>query len=108
MDTMRAARLHVPSRTLTVEDVPKPAPGPGQVRVKVEAAGVCLSDVHLIDGTLSPLYLEGETVTLGRLGRVRPGHRDHAGPPPRRHPLRPGVDHPGRGVDALGGDHRHR
>ncbi|MGW9381097.1 zinc-binding dehydrogenase [Streptomyces albidoflavus] len=65
MDTMRAARLHVPSRTLTVEDVPKPDPGPGQVRVKVEAAGVCLSDVHLIDGTLSPLYLDGETVTLG-------------------------------------------
>lgn len=30
MDTMRAARLHVPSRTLTVEDVPKPGPGPGR------------------------------------------------------------------------------
>ncbi|KOU49807.1 zinc-binding dehydrogenase [Streptomyces sp. WM6378] len=65
MDLMRAARLHIPSHALTIEDVPKPAPGAGQVLVKVEAAGVCLSDVHLIDGTLTPAYLPGDTVTLG-------------------------------------------
>ncbi|KOU24152.1 zinc-binding dehydrogenase [Streptomyces sp. WM6372] len=65
MELMRAARLHIPSRTLTVEEVPVPAPGPGQVLVKVEAAGVCLSDVHLIDGTLTPAHLAGDTVTLG-------------------------------------------
>lgn len=65
METMRAARLHVPSRTLGVEEVPRPEPGPGQVLVKVEAAGVCLSDVHLIDGTLSPLFLRSDSVTLG-------------------------------------------
>ncbi|MEV7128312.1 zinc-binding dehydrogenase [Streptomyces sp. NPDC093260] len=65
MDRMLAARLHVPSRTLRLEHVPRPQPGHGEVLVKVEAAGVCLSDVHLIDGTLTPLLLEGETVTLG-------------------------------------------
>ncbi|CAM5351176.1 L-threonine 3-dehydrogenase [Streptomyces fumanus] len=65
MARMLAARLHVPSRTLRVEEVPRPQPGPGEVLVKVEAAGVCLSDVHLIDGTLTPLYLQGDTVTLG-------------------------------------------
>ncbi|GAA2229526.1 zinc-binding dehydrogenase [Streptomyces nogalater] len=65
METMLAARLHVPSRTLRVEEVPRPQPGPGEVLVKVEAAGVCLSDVHLIDGTLTPLLLRGDTVTLG-------------------------------------------
>ncbi|MGC5543432.1 zinc-binding dehydrogenase [Streptomyces griseus] len=65
MERMRAARLHLPSRTLTVEEVDRPAPGPGEVLVKVGAAGVCLSDVHLIDGTLSPMYPEGDTVTLG-------------------------------------------
>ncbi|MFF2774032.1 zinc-binding dehydrogenase [Streptomyces sp. NPDC058052] len=65
MSQMLAARLHVPSRTLRIEEVAKPAPGPGQVLVKVEAAGVCLSDVHLIDGTLTPLLLPGDTVTLG-------------------------------------------
>ncbi|MDN3244245.1 threonine dehydrogenase-like Zn-dependent dehydrogenase [Streptomyces sp. DSM 42143] len=65
MAQMLAARLHVPSRTLRLEEVPRPHPGPGEVLVKVEAAGVCLSDVHLIDGTLTPLLLPGDTVTLG-------------------------------------------
>ncbi|MFJ3222658.1 zinc-binding dehydrogenase [Streptomyces sp. NPDC086783] len=65
MEQMLAARLHVPSRTLRLEQVARPQPGPGQVLVKVEAAGVCLSDVHLIDGTLTPLLLKGDTVTLG-------------------------------------------
>ncbi|MFD7713799.1 zinc-binding dehydrogenase [Streptomyces sp. NPDC059786] len=65
MEQMLAARLHVPSRGLRLEEVPRPHPGPGEVLVKVEAAGVCLSDVHLIDGTLTPLLLRGDTVTLG-------------------------------------------
>jgi len=66
MELMRAARLHFPTHTLTVEDVPKPVPGPGQVLIKVAAAGVCMSDVHLIDGTLGlPPHLKGDTVTLG-------------------------------------------
>ncbi|AIV32414.1 zinc-binding dehydrogenase [Streptomyces sp. MPA0124] len=65
MAQMLAARLHVPSRTLRLEEVPRPQPGPGEALVKVEAAGVCLSDVHLIDGTLTPLLLQGDTVTLG-------------------------------------------
>nr|WP_242423814.1 zinc-binding dehydrogenase [Frankia sp. EI5c] len=63
---MRAARLHIPSRTLTIEDVPRPVPGPWQVLVKVAAAGVCMSDVHLIDGTLGrPRHLLDDTVTIG-------------------------------------------
>ncbi|MPY55934.1 zinc-binding dehydrogenase [Streptomyces spongiae] len=66
MDLMRAARLHIPSHTLTIEEVPKPAPGPGQVLIAVAAAGVCMSDVHLIDGTLGrPPHLQGDTVTIG-------------------------------------------
>ncbi len=63
---MLAARLHLgPNRSLELDEVPVPEPGPDHVLVKVEAAGVCLSDVHLIDGTLTPLFLEGDVVTLG-------------------------------------------
>ena len=52
MDTMRAARFDQATRQLTVTDVPIPVPGPMEVLVKVQACGICLSDVHLIDGTL--------------------------------------------------------
>ncbi|MEV0850287.1 zinc-binding dehydrogenase [Streptomyces sp. NPDC049954] len=65
MMTMLAGRLNVKTREFAVKEVPTPVPGPGEVLVKVAAAGVCLSDVHLIDGTLTPLYLPGEEVTLG-------------------------------------------
>lgn len=62
---MLAARLHVPTRTLRLARVPVPVPGHGQVRIKVAAAGVCLSDLHLLEGTLTPVYLRDEEVTLG-------------------------------------------
>ena len=52
--TMRAARFD--GSILSVQDVPIPVPGPGEVLVKVEACGICLSDVHLLDGTL-PMML---------------------------------------------------
>lgn len=62
---MLAGRLAVESLTFEVREVPVPEPRPGQVRVRVRAAGVCLSDVHLIDGSLRPGYLEAPEVTLG-------------------------------------------
>ncbi|MBD0688866.1 zinc-binding dehydrogenase [Streptomyces sp. CBMA123] len=63
--TMLAGRLDVAKGAFAVEEVPVPVPGPGEVLIKVEAAGVCLSDVHLIDGTLKPFLLDGDKVTLG-------------------------------------------
>ncbi|MGW0183649.1 zinc-binding dehydrogenase [Nocardia sp. NPDC003345] len=42
-----------------------PEPGPGEVLIEVGAAGVCLSDVHLIEGMLKPLFLREEAVVLG-------------------------------------------
>ncbi|MFF5479562.1 zinc-binding dehydrogenase [Streptomyces sp. NPDC012935] len=65
MDTMLAGRFYVDSRKFLVEEVPVPVPGPGEVLVEVKAAGVCLSDVHLLDGTLPPLFLESDAVTVG-------------------------------------------
>ena len=64
-ETMLAGRLDVRTRDFAVEEVPKPSPGPGEVLVRVAAAGICLSDVHLIEGQLSPLFLAGDAVTLG-------------------------------------------
>lgn len=65
MADMLAGRLHVADRRFALERVPVPEPGHGHVRVRVAAAGVCLSDVHLVDGTLRPAYLQGDVVTLG-------------------------------------------
>ena len=63
MPGVRAAVFDTGSRRLTVQQVPDPEPGPDEVLVRVQACGICLSDVHLIDGTL-PSPLE----------RVTPGH----------------------------------
>jgi propanol-preferring alcohol dehydrogenase len=56
---MRAAVLHHPapiaSRPLAIEDLPIPEPGPGQVLLKVEACGVCRTDLHITSGELKPL-----------------------------------------------------
>ena len=49
MAEMLAGRLHMTERALRMESVPVPEPQRGEVRIRVAAAGVCLSDVHLID-----------------------------------------------------------
>ncbi|POX61570.1 zinc-binding dehydrogenase, partial [Streptomyces sp. Ru62] len=65
MDTMLAGRFHLDSKKFAVEEVPIPVPGPGEVLIEVKAAGVCLSDVHLLDGSLVPLFATSDTVTVG-------------------------------------------
>ena len=55
---MKAGRIRISTRKFEVKEVPTPTAGIGEVRIKVGAAGVCLSDVHLLDGTLSPGYLK--------------------------------------------------
>ena len=70
---MRAVVLSSPS-TVTLEDKPLPEPGPGEVRVKVAGAGLCHSDLHLIEmGDAWPAF----GLTLGHEGA---GHIDKLGP----------------------------
>ena len=47
---MRAARLHRGARTLAIEDVETPSPVDEQILVRVAGAGVCHSDLHVLDG----------------------------------------------------------
>ncbi|WIY01615.1 zinc-binding dehydrogenase [Amycolatopsis mongoliensis] len=70
-ETMLAGRLDRKTRRFQVEEVPVPTPEPDEVRIAVAAAGVCLSDLHLIDGTLNPRGT-ASAVTLGHevAGRV--------------------------------------
>jgi alcohol dehydrogenase, propanol-preferring len=54
---MRAALLEEPGRPLRVAEVEEPVPSPGQLRLRVEACGVCRTDLHLRDGELAPGHL---------------------------------------------------
>src|SRR5689334_1441148 len=47
---MKAAVVHELGAPLSIEDVPLPAPGPGEVLVKVEASGLCHTDIHAAHG----------------------------------------------------------
>jgi Zn-dependent alcohol dehydrogenase len=49
---VRAAVLHAYGTPLEVCDLELDDPGPGEVRVRVAAAGICHSDLHLADGHL--------------------------------------------------------
>ena len=45
---MRAVQLVAWQRPAEVRQVPKPVPGPGEVLLRVRAAGLCHSDLHLM------------------------------------------------------------
>src|ERR1700740_124797 len=50
---MRAVRIH-DDLSLRVDDIEDLTPGPGQVLVRVHAAGVCGTDLHILDGMIKP------------------------------------------------------
>jgi propanol-preferring alcohol dehydrogenase len=47
---MKAAVVHSFGKPLIIEDVPVPTPGPGELLVRVQACGVCHTDLHAADG----------------------------------------------------------
>lgn len=49
-DTMKAAVVHGFGQPLSIDRLPIPTPGPRQVLVKMEASGVCHTDLHAADG----------------------------------------------------------
>ncbi|KAA3611810.1 MAG: zinc-binding alcohol dehydrogenase family protein [Planctomycetota bacterium] len=72
---MRAMLLEQPGQDLKPVERADPEPGPGQVRLRIEACGVCRTDLHLFDGDL----------------------------PQARYPLIPGHEIVGR-IDAIGSE----
>lgn len=48
----KAARFQGAGLPLKVEDFPKPRIGPGEVLLKVSAAGVCHTDLYMVDGAI--------------------------------------------------------
>jgi L-iditol 2-dehydrogenase len=55
MDVMRCG-VWIGEDRFEVQERPIPVPGPGQVRVHVEACGVCLTEVHSIQGAFGPSH----------------------------------------------------
>jgi propanol-preferring alcohol dehydrogenase len=71
MKAIRFVGAHQPAE---IFDVPEPRPGPGEVVVAVEAAGLCHSDLHILDGTFpvpAPMTLGHEVA--GRVLEVGAG-----------------------------------
>ncbi len=58
-DRMKAAVLasagKISDRPLRIEDVPQPETGLGQVLLRVQACGVCRTDLHIVEGELPAL-----------------------------------------------------
>jgi len=73
---MRAFVVDRPG-TYRVEEVPEPVPGPGEVLVAVEAAGICGSDLELLDGRRPASYVSYPVVPghewAGRVASLGPG-----------------------------------
>lgn len=57
---MKAARVHEPGK-IVIEDVPVPEPGDKDILIAVHRAGICGTDVGVVDGHVSAAY----PVTLG-------------------------------------------
>ena len=51
-EKMRAMVLEAPEKALRAMEVSVPRPGPQQVLIKVNACGVCRTDLHILDGEL--------------------------------------------------------
>lgn len=70
---MKAAVLHhtapIEQSPLTLEELPIPEPGPGEILLKVEACGVCRTDLHITSGEL-PLLLPAVTPGHQIVGRA--------------------------------------
>jgi propanol-preferring alcohol dehydrogenase len=73
---VKAAVVHDFTKTLSLEDVPKPTPGAGEILVKIETAGLCHTDIHAAHGDWpvkpTPPFIPGHE-GVGIVEQVGPG-----------------------------------
>jgi propanol-preferring alcohol dehydrogenase len=53
---MQAMVLRARGAPLVLEKRPDPVPGAGEIRIRVEACGVCRTDLHVVDGELPHIH----------------------------------------------------
>ncbi|MFE9201663.1 alcohol dehydrogenase catalytic domain-containing protein [Micromonospora sp. NPDC007230] len=79
---MRALVVRGRDATPAVEEVRLPAPGAGELRVRIRAAGICHSDLAMVNGTLAPAYpLVLGHEAAGVVAETGPGARLAVGTP---------------------------
>lgn len=77
MTAMKGIQLTAPGKYRLRTDLVVPEPGPGEVRLRVAAAGICGTDVHICSGDPSMNGLIAPPVVLGH---EFCGHVDKLGP----------------------------
>ena len=74
--TMKAAVVHQFKKPLSIDEVPVPEVGQGQILVKIEASGVCHTDLHAADGDWpvkpTPPFIPGHE-GVGIVTKLGPG-----------------------------------
>jgi propanol-preferring alcohol dehydrogenase len=74
--TMKAAVVHRFKQPLSIDEVPVPEVGQGQILVRIEASGVCHTDLHAADGDWpvkpNPPFIPGHE-GVGTVAAVGPG-----------------------------------
>jgi propanol-preferring alcohol dehydrogenase len=76
MNTMKAAVVPALGAPLEIREVPIPEPGPGQVLIRMQASGICHTDIHAARGDWpvkpQPPFIPGHE-GVGVIERVGPG-----------------------------------
>jgi len=76
---MKAARLHsydpsIPAESLKVEEIEEPKiEGPLDVIVRVGAAGLCRTDIHVVEGQWAPIQDQSGDLLPYTLGHENAG-----------------------------------
>lgn len=62
---MKAAVLEQANQPMVIKDVPDPTVGANDVLIKVKAAGVCHTDIHIVDGMLGTFGIDPFPLIMG-------------------------------------------